>query len=131
MLAILRLTIGLFLPTILGVLCLVIPFNMTKYLFSIELWAVACLLMLIPSILYTMLMEFVINPRIKKHSDAIFSSAGLGLILSMPFALISLIPPVMSLPTGTIVGLIVGVILRFLYWKGQKKDQQIQSIASK
>jgi len=57
--------------------------------------------------LYSYLMEFQINRRIKDHNIAVLASSGLGLVCGFPVGILIVI--------GSLTGLLTGGILRALY----------------
>lgn len=64
--------------------------------------------------LYSYLMEFQINRKIKDHSIAVLISAGLGLVCGFPVGILVVI--------GPLTGLLTGGILRAMYIREKKAN---------
>lgn len=118
----LRMAIGFILPPYLGALLSTIalmflePFQlMDIYIGFISLAFFGFIFTAIQSALYTVLMELVINPRIKNHLLVVAASVLLGSV-AIPLTGILII-------SGAIAGLIIGIVLRWLYVKAPAINQ--------
>lgn len=110
----LRIILAIVLPVPLGVLCIlvithdlarVIEDNGSTFFF---LLLFGYLFTGLQSILYALLMEYLINPKVQNHYLVVLSSMVLGTLSGIPVFIIGVIP-------GAVVGLLMGILLRVLY----------------
>lgn len=99
-----RLAIGFFLPPLFGgifVYILIGDPNPETNLVILFFFISAFILVGLPSLIYSLLMDFVINPRVTSDLRVVLLSALLGTLIFIGL--------------GTAIGLIVGMILRRQY----------------
>ncbi len=110
----LRIFLGAFLPAPMGLVVISLPMNLEFRIGDIFdpgmilIMSVAYGFMLIPSAIYSFLMEHFVNPKITEHLFAVLASSVLGFLSGVLFGLgLGII--------GAIVGLVLGIILRWSY----------------
>lgn len=84
------------------------PLNKTGVDFFMFLLAMSYVFMIIPSILYALIMEFYINTKVKNDFAAISFSTIFGALTGLFVQLTTI---------GALTGLLMGIILRSLYFK--------------
>ncbi|WP_434777006.1 hypothetical protein [Neisseria sp. Ec49-e6-T10] len=72
----------------------------------------------IQSIIYALLLEYLVNQKIKNNIITVATSTILGIASGMSLIFLDEDAPMPIV--GTTVGLIVGIIIRFMYLRAQK-----------
>ena len=111
-----RIFAGALLPTLLGVVVffLLVPGKLRASdivdPINIIILSFAFVIIIIPSVIYSYIMEFVVNPNISSNTLAVAVSVTLGCLSGLVTGYGFFMGII-----GAIVGLVLGVILRWLY----------------
>lgn len=114
-----RILLGIVLPPLIGALLFAVPaatrvsYNEFTTYFIFTIFLLAYLVMIIPSVLYSLVMEYQVNRRVRSDFIAIALSTLLGLIAGSVFLRLELLSPgVLLMVICAIAGAVVGIILR-------------------
>lgn len=112
-----RLALGIILPVLVANCYFILEavlFSSSEYFPSLPdilgLLGLGYILFGIQSIIYSLLMEFIINPKIKASWLAVVLSGALGALSAIPLT-------IYFIPMGILSGIIVGTLLRIIYVK--------------
>lgn len=112
-----RIIIGVVLPPLLGMILLLVywrywPIDREVLLFSL---AFAYTGMGVQSLIYSLIMEFVVNRLFLKSYEVLIVSAIMGCVSGLVLAINLRELELLMAGTGVIVGLLIGFLLRYLH----------------